>query len=80
MSLFFGNKTPLIVTGNLLNGLLCLIKHLLLLGGNRHIRNGNSHRCLCRVLVSHCLDIVKNFRGLGCTMVIDDFFKDLLEV
>ena len=79
VTLFLGNQTTLIVTGNLIYGILCLFDQLRLLRRHGHVGNGYGHSRTGGILVSHRLDIVQYLCGSGGSVGIDNLLQDLLQ-
>ena len=80
VTLFFSNKTTLIVLCDFVYDILRILDHLRFLRRHSHIRNGYSHRCTCRVLVTCSLDSIKNFCCLGSSVCINNFFQNFLQL
>ncbi len=78
ISFFLGDKTSSEVGGNLINGCLSLSQQFGLFGRHGHIGNGYGHGSSGGILVAHCLDVVKNFCILECTVGIDNLLQNLL--
>ena len=79
ITLFFCDKTTLVVFGDTIHSILRLLDQFRLFWRNRHVGNGYCHSCSGRILISHRLDIIQNFRCLCSAMGMDDFFKDLFQ-
>ena len=80
ITLFLSNKTTFIVLCDLIYSILCSLDHLRLLRRHGHIRNRYSHGSSCRILVTHSFDRVQNLSSLGCSVSINNFFKDLFQL
>ena len=80
VTLFLGNKTTFVVLGNLVYSILGSFNHLRLLRRHGHIRNRYSHGSSCRILVTHSLDSIQNLSGLGCSVSVNNFFKNLFQL
>ena len=79
ITLFLGNQTTLVVTCNLIYGILCLLDQLRLLRRHGHIGNGYGHSRTGGILVSHRLDIVQYLCGSGGSVGIDNLLQNLLQ-
>ena len=80
VTLFLCDKTTFVVLCDTVNSILSLLDHLRLLRRHGHIGNGYGHGCTCGVFVTHSLNGVKYLGCLCCTVSIDNFFKDLLQL
>ncbi len=80
VALFVRDQTAAEVFGNLIDGILRLLKEVLLLRGHCDIRDGDSHGSDRGILVAHGLDQVEDFRCLESAVSVDDSLQDLLQV
>ena len=80
VSLLLRDQTSSEVHRDFVYRLLCRFQHFCLLCRHRHIRDRNSHSRLRRILVTGSLDQIQHLRGTHCTVDIDDFLKNLLQL
>ena len=79
VTLFLCDKSTFVVLCNKIYSILCLFDQCRFLLRYCHIRNRYGHSSSCRVLITHCFNIIQNF-CCGCsTMDVDNFLKDLFQ-
>ena len=79
ITLFFCDDTTSVVLSNLINSLLCFIKHFCFLSRHCHIWYRYCHCSAGWVLITHSLDVIKNFCCLSSSVCVDNLLKNLLK-
>ena len=79
VTLILGELTHLKEHLDLIDLSLSLFKVFLLLLGNDHIRNGDGDRSDRRIVVAHCLKVVKYNGSLRCAVALDALIDDLAQ-
>ena len=80
ITLLLSDKTTLVVLGDTVYCILCILNHLRLLRRHGHIGNGYGHCRTGGIFVTHRFNGVQYLCCLGCSVGINYFFKDLFQL